>query len=162
MIMRQLIVILMCMGLLVACEASTDDGAILPTPTDDIPISQIVQTNAAASNDASSAQSTRTPAVIQPRPSPTLACTRAPRTRLIIGERGQVSNNDPEPLNVRSGPGIGFNILGILVTSEVFAVLDGPRCNGEYAWYLVISEELQGWIAEGDANLYYVEPYLPG
>ncbi len=154
------IVVLLCA--LASCD-TTDNGTTQSTltPTEDLPISEIVQTNAAASGTLSSAP-TRTPAVFEPRPEPTLACTEAPRTRLILGERGQVSNNDPEPLNVRSGPGTGFNILGILVTSEVFTVLDGPRCNGEYAWYLVISEELQGWIAEGDPNLYYVEPYLPG
>jgi uncharacterized protein YraI len=70
--------------------------------------------------------------------------------------------DDPTPLNVREGPGTGFTIRGVLEVDEVFEVLAGPRCGGEYAWFRVRSAEIEGWIAEGEPALYYVEPYLPG
>jgi hypothetical protein len=90
------------------------------------------------------------------------ACANAPRTRLIVGERGQVRDEDPRPLNVRSGPGTEFRILGRLEILDIFSVLDGPMCGGDFAWFLVERGNLQGWIAEGDFSSYYTEPYLPG
>jgi hypothetical protein len=39
-------------------------------------------------------------------------------------------------------------------------VLDGPVCNGNYAWYEVHYGDYTGWLAEGDLTSYYVEPYL--
>jgi uncharacterized protein YgiM (DUF1202 family) len=98
----------------------------------------------------------------QPIPSPTPACEAAPPTRIIVGERGQVTDDDPRPLNVRSGPGTEFRILGRLEALQVFLVLEGPRCGGNFAWYRVRRGNLEGWIAEGDPGNYYIEPYLPG
>ena len=86
---------------------------------------------------------TRTPVNVQAvRVSPTLACEDAPRTRLIIGERGRVLDDDEEPLNVRPQPGTneGNDPIGILQVLDIFEVLDGPRCAGQYAWYYVRSE----------------------
>lgn len=163
--MRRIVLIATILFVLAACDTlSTPDTATSVVPTDDLNISEIVETNEAATTPLFTATSsvTRTPLAISPRATPTLACEDSPRTRLIIGERGLVSDNDPEPLNVRSGPGTGFTILGILRTDDVFDVLDGPRCGGDYAWFLISKDALRGWIAEGDFGLYYVEPYLPG
>lgn len=95
-------------------------------------------------------------------PSPTPACEGQPQTRLIVGERGIVSDEDPEDLNVREEPGTAHKILGILKTNSIFTVVEGPRCAGDYVWYRVTYRSLDGWIAEGDSNLYYVAPYFPG
>ncbi len=95
-------------------------------------------------------------------PSPTPACEGQPATRLIVGERGIVSDDDPEDLNVREEPGTSNKILGILKVNAIFTVLDGPRCEGNYVWYRVIHRNLEGWIAEGDFGVYYVAPYFPG
>jgi hypothetical protein len=104
-----------------------------------------------------------TPIIVeQPIPSPTPACEAAPPTRIIVGERGQVTDDDPRPLNVRSGPGTEFRILGRLEALQVFLVLEGPRCGGSFTWYRVRRGNLEGWIAEGDPGNYYIEPYLPG
>jgi hypothetical protein len=89
-------------------------------------------------------------------------CADAPPTRLILSERGQVTDDEPSKLNVRSGPGIEFQTVGALEILEVFFVIDGPRCSGDYAWYLIQSATLRGWVAEGDFFVYYVEPYFPG
>ncbi|MEQ8675899.1 MAG: SH3 domain-containing protein [Aggregatilineales bacterium] len=162
--MRQMILFIILLWVLAACGNSpTQNSAISATPTDDLGINEIVETNAAASSPIRTSVSvTRTPLDVSPRPTPTLACDESPRTRLIVGERGLVSDDDPEPLNVRSGPGTGFTILGIVRTGDVFDVIDGPRCGGDYAWFLITDGNLRGWIAEGDFGLYYVEPYLPG
>ena len=103
-----------------------------------------------------------TPFVVNRVPSPTPSCAAAPRTRLIVGERGQVSDDDTQVLNVREGPGREFTVLATLDVYDIFRVLEGPQCSGPYVWYRVRHNDLEGWIAEGDFGVYYVEPYLPG
>ncbi len=99
----------------------------------------------------------------QPIPSPTAACgINAPPTRMIVGEYGQVKDDDLRPLNVRTGPSTEFRILGRLEVLDVFYVVDGPVCGGEYVWYQIESDQFDGWIAEGDFGTYYIQPYLPG
>ncbi len=88
-------------------------------------------------------------------------CENAPPTYLILHERGQVTNEDPQPLNIRSGPGLDGRILAVLHSLDVFFVIDGPRCADDYTWFKVRAQGVEGWIAEGEPGLYYVEPYLP-
>jgi uncharacterized protein YgiM (DUF1202 family) len=99
-------------------------------------------------------------------PTPTLSriedCLNAPPIRLIVQERGRVLANDENSLNLRDGPGVSFAIISKIKPDETFFVLDGPECDGEYAWFRVQYGENSGWIAEGDGEFYYVEPYLPG
>jgi len=115
---------------------------------------------------------TLTPVVTPlPTPSPfsfpaTLAvtpiCNGAPPNRLILGERARITDQDPTDLNVRARPGATSNNMpiGKLRVGEVVIVLDGPVCSDRYAWYEVDTGDVQGWIAEGDLDLYYVEPFL--
>jgi len=152
-IVRVWTMLVLLLMLLVACDSADEAGNNTPSAT---------VSSSRVQAESPTPRPTRTQFVPPPRPSPTLACVDAPRTRLILGERGQVSDEDEEALNVRSGPGTGFDILGIFETYDIFTVLDGPRCGGAYAWYLVSDGQLRGWIAEGDFDLYYVEPYLPG
>lgn len=95
-------------------------------------------------------------------PSPTPVCPDAPRTRLIVQERGRVLPDDPRPVNVREGPGTDRPVKAIMPVLSVFMVLEGPVCNGGYSWFRIRYEAVEGWIAEGDRTSYYVEPYLPG
>jgi len=97
-----------------------------------------------------------------PPPSPTPSCPNTQRNRLIVYERGRVTNDDPSPLNLRAGPSTSFDILNTLPTGALFFVLEGPRCSQRYAWYRIEYNGVQGWIAEGDSQKYFVEPYLPG
>ena len=97
-----------------------------------------------------------------PIPSPTPACDSTPQTRMIVGERGRVTDEDTLPLNVRSQPGTDSAIEGKLNILDIFLVVVGPRCRDGYVWYLIDYEDLRGWIAEGDSLKYYIEPYLPG
>ncbi len=97
-------------------------------------------------------------------PSPTPICPGAPRTRLLLDERGRVLADDPRPINLRAEPD-GPIITGIPIR-QTFYVLEGPVCTQDgdraYAWYKVRYERYEGWIAEGDLTSYYTEPYLPG
>ncbi|GAB4511611.1 MAG: hypothetical protein OHK0046_09940 [Anaerolineae bacterium] len=94
---------------------------------------------------------------------PTPACVNVPQTRLIVEERGMVSDEDENVLNVRQEPGTeGTKILGVLEVYDTFLVREGPRCADGYAWFRVEGLKVNGWIAEGDFDVYYVEPYLAG
>lgn len=102
------------------------------------------------------------PPTVTARPS---ACEEAPRpTRLVVRERGRVSEENErdtaELVNIREGPGTGNRIIGQMDLGEVFLVLEGPECSSQYAWYQVQFGDTVGWIAEGDREAYYVEPFL--
>lgn len=107
--------------------------------------------------------STPTPYVM-PTPLPTALplCPAAPKERLILQERGRVLPDDPRPINLRAAAGIDNRVVTQIPIRAVFYVLEGPRCEGEFAWYRVRYDQREGWIAEGDLTSYYVEPYLVG
>ncbi len=88
-------------------------------------------------------------------------CPGAPPSRLIVQERGQVTPSD-ETLNLREGPGTDFDIRTRIEPEEFFFVIGGPECGGGYTWFEIRYGRFQGWIAEGDSEDYYVQPYLPG
>ncbi len=65
-----------------------------------------------------------------------------------------------ERLNIRSGPGTNNPVVGQLAIGELFIVVEGPACSNRYTWYRVLAGEVDGWVAEGDFEEYYVAPYL--
>lgn len=89
-------------------------------------------------------------------------CPQTPPTRLIIQDRGRVTDNNDETLNLRSGPGTSFTILTALDPLDQFTVIAGPTCDEGFAWFRVQHNDTIGWVAEGDFEEYYVEPYLTG
>lgn len=117
---------------------------------------------------AATAQPTRTTNATTPSaPAITTAnlvenCASAPRIRLIIQERGRVTDVNDERLNIRSGPGTDYGVIGFIEPGDIFFVLDGPECAEIFSWFRVRHAARVGWIAEGDPEQYYVEPYLPG
>jgi len=107
----------------------------------------------------------------QPTPSPfsfpatievPSTCAGSPASRLILGERARVTEEDPTDLNVRSEPGANLeNVpIGKLRVGDVVVVVDGPACADGYTWYEVDTGDIRGWIAEGDDEAYYIEPFL--
>ncbi|MEL6308694.1 MAG: SH3 domain-containing protein [Chloroflexota bacterium] len=91
-----------------------------------------------------------------------VSCANAPSQRLIVFERGRVTDDDDETLNLREGPGVSFEIITALEPSETFFVLDGPNCSGGFLWFRVQAGAFTGWLAEGDSDSYYTEPHLTG
>jgi hypothetical protein len=110
---------------------------------------------ACSSNLAVLPDATPPPATARPN------CPAAPPTRLILKQRGRVLPDDPRPINLRAEPGTGSDLITEITIMEVFYVLEGPVCDGDYAWYKIQYGGDEGWIAEGDFSSYYVEPYLP-
>jgi Bacterial SH3 domain len=100
---------------------------------------------------------TRTPA-----PTATQSCPGAPRTQLVLNERGRVLDEDPRPLNIRARPGVDSDRLGSIDPNEIFFVLEGPECADSYNWYFIRYRTFEGWIAEGDLTSYFVEPFVSG
>jgi hypothetical protein len=89
-------------------------------------------------------------------------CEGAPVSRMILQARGRVTNEDERPLRMRSEPGTQNAIVATLAVGDVFLVLEGPQCAQSYSWYKIRFEGEEGWVAEGDRRVYYIEPYLPG
>lgn len=95
-------------------------------------------------------------------PEPRIHCPGAPPSRLILQERGFVLPDDPRPVNLRIDSGTAYAILERIPPRTIFYVLDGPVCIDGYAWFRIKAGNVEGWIAEGDQNSYYVDAYLPG
>jgi hypothetical protein len=94
---------------------------------------------------------------------PHIFCEGSPESFLIIAERGRVTEtDDEETLNLRDGPGINYRIAEQIEQLETFYVLDGPQCRGGYTWFKVNYKGREGWIAEGNDDQYFAEPYLTG
>lgn len=145
--MRRLLWLLIPCLLAAACSANL---AFVPAPT-----------SVAPTTVSTVALPTETP-LLPPTPPPTEtpACPNAPANRLILNMRGRVLPDDPRPINLRSEPGTNNRSLTSIAIMEIFYVLDGPVCNGDYAWFRIRYGSYEGWIAEGDSSGYYVEPYL--
>jgi len=97
---------------------------------------------------------------LPPTPPPLINCEGAPPSRLFAGSEGFVLDDDRRPVNVRSGPGTNNPRIDQIQVNERFSVVEGPRCNEGYTWYRISygGGVLEGWIAEGDSEVYYVAP----
>jgi len=85
-------------------------------------------------------------------------CGDAPAPRLIVGGEGFVMFTDGNPLNVRDAATLNGAVTGQLPEGTAFSVLDGPVCADDIFWWRVTAGALSGWIAEGVAGEYFVEP----
>ena len=98
-----------------------------------------------------------------PTLTPHIYCAGALESILVVGERGRVTlTADGKWLNLRAGPGTQYDVIAQMAPRHDFLVLDGARCAGPYAWYLVEYRGIEGWIAEGFEGQYYAEPWLTG
>lgn len=163
--------LLLCV-LLSACNtrqptAGETVSASTNTPTAETPRATVTrgatQTQTSAPSATPQPSETPTPFVFaQVAAEPARPCPDAPPTRMILHERGRVLDDDPRELRMRSSPGVNNSIVMTLPLKAVFLVLDGPRCADTYTWFYVRYRNSEGWIAEGEEEFYYIEPYLPG
>jgi hypothetical protein len=72
----------------------------------------------------------------------------------------RVTYTDGQPLNVRAEPGYSGEILRQIPEGYQFYIYFGPECVDEVYWWSFYDEGMQGWIAEGDEGMYYVEPWF--
>lgn len=150
-------VMLMLLWVLAACDAMTP---LTPTPpASGARVGFAIQADTPA-------PPTPTPYVLPSNFEPAVHCAGiALAPRLILHERGRVRDEEnPTPLRLRSAPDTDTreNILTQIPVNGVFLVLKGPVCSARHHWYYVRYRNFEGWIAEGENTLYFVEPYLTG
>lgn len=88
------------------------------------------------------------------------ACPDAPVSRLMTQMHGRLAFTDGSPTNVRSWPGLEGNKIASWPEGATFTVLSGPTCADGYAWWdLEFEDGSHGYVAEGDLQAYYLEPW---
>lgn len=85
-----------------------------------------------------------------------ITCAGFMVSRLVVGERGRVS--DDLPNNLRQEPASASQKLGQIPSGGEFEVLAGPVCAGGLAWWQVDYNGIVGWTAEGQDQEYWLEP----
>ncbi len=89
-----------------------------------------------------------------------VGCATNLAPRLVIGEEGRVLYDNI--VNVRNVPGLEGAIIGQMSPGGMFTVVDGARCLNNYQWWQVDyhyePDGVVGWIAEGNASEYWLEP----
>ena len=98
---------------------------------------------------------------IEPWETGPIDCPGAPLPRLIPGEQGRITLFPAIPSRIRTTAGVAGRVLGQLNPGTTFDVISGPVCDSDNAlrWWLVRSARFEGWIAEGPAGEYWLEPY---
>ncbi len=80
---------------------------------------------------------------------------------LAVGDMVSVSSDE---LNVRSGPGLGYSVIDIMVYGQNGLIVDGPVDADGYTWYKLtyVGGAVDGWVA-GDYLAYEGgSGFLPG
>lgn len=144
---------IICIILLSACQSLS---RTTPSPTSaGITIrAQTPNPAATRTSNASVILPTRTIVPLQP-------CEGAVAPHLILQERARVTFNG-ERLRLRRGPNTSYEMIANLEPGDTFMVMDGPTCSEGYSWYRVQFGDITGWVAEGDIEQYFAEPFPPG
>ncbi|MCL4878756.1 MAG: hypothetical protein KJ064_19000 [Anaerolineae bacterium] len=88
-------------------------------------------------------------------------CPGAPPISVEVNAQARVSFSNGIPLRVRAAP--GGDILTQFPEGTDFIIVGGPQCQGNFNWWQiqrldpVSNQMINGWVAEGDANGYYIE-----
>jgi hypothetical protein len=96
--------------------------------------------------------------------STTFLCPQAPKTRLAVGDRAKITSGELSRL--RTKPESGGNVIVMIAPMTEIEIVEGPICyprpsrNDAYVYWKVrvTSKSLEGWLAEGDFEHYYIEP----
>lgn len=142
-----------------AAQTATASAIPLATPTQTPSPSQ---TPATSPTDLISATALPTPTLTPAATATPASCAGLLPSRLIAGQVGIVSDDDPRPVNVRAEPGLEAVRLGQFPVNTQFRVVEGPVCQDGYPWFMVqrLSDGLTGWIAESGQDAYFVEPLV--
>lgn len=97
---------------------------------------------------------------VEPWETGPIDCPGAPPPRVVPGQQGRITPYPAIPSRVRTDPGINGTVLGQLQPGTVFDVISGPVCDigHGWRWWLVRRDRLEGWVAEGPAGEYWIEP----
>jgi hypothetical protein len=94
-----------------------------------------------------------TPRVVIWRP-----CPDAATSRLKVGDLAYVTKDPPVPNRVRKEPNRQAEILGHINPGASMEILEGPTCADGWVWWKVKNADLNGWMAEGDQETYWMVP----
>jgi hypothetical protein len=92
-------------------------------------------------------------------------CPKAPNIQVKVGDKAIVMR---ATTRLRSKPQVSDdNIIFLLAEGDELEIIDGPICSPRpdrkdyYVFWKVTvpSRSLEGWVAEGDSDNYYVKPY---
>ena len=83
-------------------------------------------------------------------------CTGFIASRLQIGGNGIVLPGDPN--NIREEATSSSPVIGVIPAGATFAVIEGPVCADDLAWWNVNYEGTIGWTAEGVNSTYWLAP----
>jgi hypothetical protein len=106
-------------------------------------------------------ESTEAPSIIIPT---SFTCPKAPTSRLKVGSKAIVIE---ATTRLRSESEVSDNIIFLLAERDILEITDGPICSprpdrSDYFvfWKVVVpSRSLEGWVAEGDSDFYFIQPY---
>jgi len=96
----------------------------------------------------------RPPRPPQPVYTYTSALTCSTATRLADETQGEVAQSYS---SLRESIG-SSEVLAVMPGGAVFDILDGSVCSGSYNWYQVSYNGVVGWVTEGYAGNYWLEP----
>jgi hypothetical protein len=143
-----------------AC-AATQRVVILPVePT----ASALPSLSPSATPEPGTPEPTSTPTAT---PTPVFTCPNAPESRLHVGDKAVVASTKGPSLRLRRDPAVeDKNILKLIPAGTELTIIDGPVCASDpktgvpfVFWQVSIpGETLKGWVAEGDAAEYFIEP----
>ncbi len=86
-------------------------------------------------------------------------CPNALPSRLTAGGYGRVTTVPYLPNNIRSWASYTGPVIGQIPAGNSFAVLSGPVCADNVAWWQVNYNGIVGWTVEGSSTSYWLEPY---
>ena len=99
---------------------------------------------------------------VVPSPTPRVViwnpCPEAPTSRLKVGDLAYVTKDPPVPNRVRKDPNRQADILGLINPGGSMEILEGPTCADNWVWWHVKNADLNGWMAEGDKETYWMIP----
>jgi hypothetical protein len=93
------------------------------------------------------------------RPVGVAMCPGSPPSIVSVGMTGRVTIIDGRTLNARSGSSTADSIVRVLPEGERFQITGGPSCADGYTWWEIrLHDGVIAWVAEGQANRYFIEP----
>jgi uncharacterized protein YgiM (DUF1202 family) len=80
---------------------------------------------------------------------------------LEVNKNAVVFTTAGDRLNLRSGPGLSFDIIGKLDKGTIVTLLEGPRKADNYAWWRIRTPDgLEGWAVERVEEEQTLQPTL--
>lgn len=92
-------------------------------------------------------------------PADMAVCPDTPPSRMVVGYWGIVATSNGTSINLRQEPTTNAARTP-LPAESLFTVIGGPECADDHTWWQItlIGQSASGWLAEGDAEGYFIKP----